>query len=195
MGLHVLIAEPREITRTGLRTIFSGNALVDRVYEAATSEDLQKYLETHSLDLLVIHQSLVTDIETLPRGHFVLLASQPDKGMFLAALDYGACGYLLENASVDLVRKMLDLIDEAFVVDMALTSWIRECIQGDTLPSAADEILTPREQEIFNLVHKGLTNRAIAQQLYISESTVKTHVGHIRRKLHITRLPAKELPL
>ncbi len=125
----------------------------------------------------------------------MLLASQPDKGMFLAALDYGACGYLLENASVDLVRKMLDLIDEAFVVDMALTSWIRERIQGDALPSAADEILTPREQEIFNLVHKGLTNRAIAQQLHISESTVKTHVGHIRRKLHITRLPARELPL
>ncbi len=44
----------------------------------------------------------------------MLLASQPDKGMFLAALDYGACGYLLENASVDLVRKMLDLNDEAF---------------------------------------------------------------------------------
>lgn len=54
MGLHVLIAEPREITRTELRTIFSDNALVDRVYEAATSEDLQKYLETHSLDLPVM---------------------------------------------------------------------------------------------------------------------------------------------
>jgi DNA-binding NarL/FixJ family response regulator len=54
MGLHVLIVEPREITRTGLRTFFADNALVDCVYEAATSEDLQKYLETHSLDLPVM---------------------------------------------------------------------------------------------------------------------------------------------
>lgn len=191
MGLHVLIAEPHGILRMGLRTIFADNPLVEQVYEAATSEELQKHLTSYFLDLVVIHPSLITDIKLLPRGHFVLLAPVPDRNMFLAALDYGACGYLLENAPADLMQKTLGLVDEGFVVDMALTSWIRGCIQDNTLLSASDEVLTAREEEIFHLVHEGLTNRAIAQQLHISESTVKTHIGHIRRKLHITRLPTK----
>lgn len=191
MGLHVLIAEPRGILRMGLRAIFAENPLVEQVYEAATSEELQKYLTSYSPDLVVIHQSLITDLKILPRGHFVLLAPAPDKTMFLAALDYGACGYLLENAPVDLVQKTLGLVEEGFVVDMALNSWIRGCIQSDASLSASGEVLTAREQEIFDLARKGLTNRVIARHLHISESTVKTHIGHIRRKLHLTRLSTR----
>jgi DNA-binding NarL/FixJ family response regulator len=191
MGLRVLIAEPRGILRMGLRTLFAENPQVEQVYEAATSEELQHYLTSYSLDLVVIHQALLTDLKVLPRGHFVLLAPVPDKSMFLAALDYGACGYLLENAPVDLVQKTLGLVEEGFVVDMALTAWIRGYIQGEAGLSTGDEVLTAREQEIFDLAHKGLTNRVIARQLHISESTVKTHMGHIRRKLHLTRLSTR----
>src|SRR2546421_6296565 len=110
MGLHVLIAEPRGILRMGLRTIFADNPLVEQVYEATTSEELQKHLTSYFLDLVIIHQSLITDIKILPRGHFVLLASVPDRNMFLAALDYGACGYLLENTPADLMQKTLGLV-------------------------------------------------------------------------------------
>jgi DNA-binding NarL/FixJ family response regulator len=71
-----------------------------------------------------------------------------------------------------------------------------EHISGDILPAVSSEILTTREQEIFDLLlNGGLTNRAIGEKLCISEATVKTHLAHIFRKLNIKRRPMKIVPL
>jgi DNA-binding NarL/FixJ family response regulator len=73
---HVLIAESREALRKGLCAIFAQEPDGAQVTEVATSEDLKDQLECHAFDLVVIRQSLVTDITVLPRGDFVLLVSK-----------------------------------------------------------------------------------------------------------------------
>ncbi len=67
MAQKVLIAEPRDLIRTGVRTIFEKDNRVSDIYEATSSEDLQQNL-SRSLDLIVIHQSLVSNITSLPLG-------------------------------------------------------------------------------------------------------------------------------
>ena len=78
MELHLLIAEPRQAQRELLRTIYSASPLVSHIDEAATREELCDTLEHTSPDFVVVHQSLITDISLLPRGHFVILATNLD---------------------------------------------------------------------------------------------------------------------
>lgn len=192
MRKHVLIAAACCAFRRGLRAIFLDDPNVAHVYEAATSEELKTQLASNPVDLIVIHQALVTDMRTLPRGHFIILAAEPDKAMLLAAHASSACGYLSENASAELLRTTLYLTEKDFLLDPAFASWILDYLDGSTLPSGTHEKLTLREEEIFALLRSGLTNRSIATQLSIAQSTVKSHVVHIFRKLGIQRRPMKE---
>ncbi len=194
MGKDILIAEARAIFRTGLRMIFADDPLVQTIDEVSTIEEVKKYLTSNTPDLIVAHQSLVTDLTTLARGHFIILATEPDKNMLLKAYSCGARGYLLENASPHLFRLALHTTEKMFLLDPTITPWLLKSISGDILPSSNNELLTTREMEIFNLlVNSDLTNRAIGERLCISEATVKTHVVHIFRKLNIKRRPAKML--
>src|SRR5258708_37914293 len=141
MEQSVLIAESREILRAGLRAIFTNDPFVSSIYEATTSEELKKRLVSCLPDLVVVHQSLVTDIMQLPRGRFVILATEPDKNMLLAACAYGARGYFLENASAELLRMSLWLTDKMFLLDPILTQWLLDCISCEILTSSSSEIL------------------------------------------------------
>ncbi|MGZ3610202.1 MAG: response regulator transcription factor [Ktedonobacteraceae bacterium] len=192
MAHSILIAEAREILRVGLRAIVVHDPLIDNIYEASTSEQLLNQLSIHTPDLVVIHQSLITDIMLLPRGRFIILADQPDKNILLAACALGARGYFLENVSAELLHMAMRLSGRMFLLDPILTPWLFDCISGDILPTTTSKILTTREKEIFNLLlNSSLTNRAIGERLCISEATVKTHLAHIFRKLNIKRRPMK----
>src|SRR5579884_2903094 len=152
----VLIVEARAILRTGLLNIFREDPSVSSVDEIVTSEELNIRVKSQSLDLVVIHQSLLTDMQSLPRGHFVVLTAEPDKNILLAAHTFGALGYLSENTSPELLRMTLRLAEGDFLLDPAFTSWVLNYVNGDTLPSGNPEVLTAREQEIFALLRSGL---------------------------------------
>lgn len=96
MGKKILIVEPRNLVRKGLHAIFEEDDRVSNVYEATTLEELKKQLLACLPDLLVIHQSLVTDIKQLPRDKFVLLIDEVDINMLLAAYKHQARGCLSE---------------------------------------------------------------------------------------------------
>lgn len=190
---QVLIAEPREVLRKGLCAIFAQEPGGAQATEVATSEDLKYQLEQQAFDLVVVHQSLVTDLMILPRGNLVLLATEPDADMLLAARLHGARAYLLENASGALLRQTLHLTRGTFLTDPAVSRWIAEYLTHHLLLSISDETLTAREQAILHLLWRGLSNREMAQQLGLSESTVKTHVKHIYEKLRLNRCQVKIL--
>ncbi len=84
MKLSVLIAEPSDILRIGLRTILAADEHVTTLLEASSTEALQKYLRNGSIDLVIVNQSLVSDITILPANHFVLLTSEFDIATFLS---------------------------------------------------------------------------------------------------------------
>ena len=156
---------------------------------------MMQQLTFHAPDMVVIHQSLVTDISILPRDHFVILTDKPDLHILRDALAHGIRSYLLESTSADLLLMAVFLAKPMFFLDPALALWLSERLSGESLPLVDDIMLTPREREVFHLLHDGLEDKEIAEQLCISHATVRTHVASILRKLHVRRQQLKRLPL
>lgn len=183
MEWHILLAESRNVYRTGLRTIFSCDPHVASIIEVTTSEDLTNKLASDSVDFVVVHQSLITDICLLPKNRFLILATDPIICMFLSACAHGACGYFLEDASENLLRMSLHLPPGKCLLDPTLTSWLQPYIVSDVASPLDLSILTPREREVFALYESGLSNSEIAARLSNTKATVKKHRENISRKL------------
>lgn len=185
MEVHILIAAQRAILRAGLRAIFSSDQRIAEIHEVASTEELIRYLENYIPDLVIIHQMLITDLDILPRDHFIIITGKPDKNIFLAALKHGGRGYLLEDTSAEALLMASTLSAETFIFDRALTPWIIEHLSGDFRLPLRNEVLTAREQEVLDLRNRSFSNLAIAEKLNISENTVKSHLLHISRKQRI----------
>jgi len=202
MGLHIVIAEERNRVRMSLCTLLSSVPVIDTVYEAKTCNEVEKRLATYSIDLILIQQSLIADITLLPQGRFVILAEELDAQMLLAAGRYNACGYVLsENASEALLKIVLRLAEKEGIKAMLLDSTLIPLLCNPTIatstPTTDITMLTKREREVLYLLHDGLENLNVAQQLCISEATVRTHVARIYAKLRVTRhkIPLLSLPV
>lgn len=124
--------------------------------------------------------------EALPEVAVVVLTTFADDDSVLAALGAGARGYLTkESGREDIARAVraaaagqgvLDAeVQRRLISAAARSSQVNE-------PAAAPVELTPREQEVLRLIAAGLSNRAIASQLFVSEATVKTHINNLFAK-------------
>lgn len=183
MGMLILLAIPQNTLRLELKATYSKLTSNCNIREAATSQDFDNLLLICPWDLAVVHQSLITDITKLPKDHFVVITNTPDSGVFLASLAHGSRGYLLEESVTNnhLLMAAL-LIQGALFIDSELSKWLSNCIEL-AQRAGFHELLTPREQEIFNMTGLGFTSKMIAERLCISMSTVKKHREHIAHKL------------
>jgi DNA-binding NarL/FixJ family response regulator len=184
MELHLLIADSHEAQREHVCTVFSTSLLVTRIDTVTTSEELYQKLTNNPAYFVVVHQSLITDMSLLPNGHFIILASQPDRNIVKAAREHGIRGYFLEHPLPleGLLLAALTLHGKCWLLDLALSSWAFDNETSDELPPVAT-LLTDREQEVFALWNENLPCYAIAEQMGISEKTVKKHLENIRKKL------------
>ncbi len=173
MELHLLIAVPRQAQRELLQIIYSASPLVISIDVATTSEELRYKLEHMPPDFVVVHQSLITDILLLPRGHFVILATELDETMLLAAYQHGG-GYFPDNP---LPTAMLLAALNPTGVAWVLASLAR----AESLD--VKKVLTAREQTILALWNEGLSSSAIGKRLVITNGTVKNELANIRKKL------------
>lgn len=122
----------------------------------------------------------------------VLVVSTFDEDDYIAhAIKAGAKGYLLKDMPVEELAQAIRLVYRGY---SQMGPGLMEKMLDGVLDSSATETeldrpeleeLTPREIEVLNLVGTGCTNREIAQQLYIAEGTVKTHVTHILNRLNL----------
>ena len=199
MGLHILLADPREYHRRGLRTLFSALPIVDCIYEVATVRELKNYLVSHAVDLVVIHQSLISDSSVLPRDHFVIMAEELDKDLLRIAREQGARGYLLENPSLEFLRVVLRIAEreggKGFFLDPAITLELLDYISRDGPTSVDLSKLTPAERKVLYLMHDGLNYSEIAEQLSVTTGTVRSHVHNMSGKLGISRQQMMRLTL
>ena len=182
MKQNVLIAEPCEVLRIGLRTIFQGDERVSNVYEVSTFEGLRSRLHTATLDMIIVNQSLLKEIAILAKGNFVILAEELDLAVMKAAYKYGVRGYLSENSSSELLQLLLSPTRDFFLLDPTLAHPILEVLFEHKYPFVKDELLTRREREIVSLLREGVDRRSIAKRLQIAETTLKTHIKNIAQK-------------
>lgn len=125
-------------------------------------------------------------MESLPEARILVLTSFADDEDVFPAINAGALGYLLKDSTP---QELLNAIRDVYVGRLSLDpkvaqKVIQELRQPARLP-LTEEPLTQREVEILKLVAAGLANQEIADQLVVSERTVRAHVSNILAKLHL----------
>ncbi len=191
----VLVVDDAELFREALSAAFAqeGFEVVGVAAEAMTAIDLTREFEPDivMLDLLMPGMSgleiVGTIIKISPKTRVVLLTASESAEDLLAAVKAGVSGYLTKDTPLPrLVAAMNDVLDGGAAVSPAmggkLFSALRDLLRHHGTASRRPE-LTGRELEILTLVGEGKTSREIAEQLYISENTVRNHVRNILDKL------------
>lgn len=192
---RVLLVDDQELVRSGLRRILRPRDGFEIVAECADGADVPGAVGTHDIDVVVMDLRMkgVDGIEATRRlsesgGPPVLvLTTFDDDQMLSGALRAGANGFILKDSSAeDLVAAVRAVADGSSWLDPAVTARVLTRFRAapDVLVGGAHEtLLTVREQEVLHAIGSGLTNAEIAATLFISELTVKSHIGRIFVKL------------
>jgi DNA-binding NarL/FixJ family response regulator len=119
-----------------------------------------------------------------PRVHVLICTVHEDDEKIFNALRAGATGYLLKRAPLDqLVEGIHQALEGGSPISPAIA---RRVVNSFQEPQATGvDQLTPREREVLDLLSNGMRVKAIADRLFVSESTVRTHVHHIYEKLQV----------
>ena len=192
----VVIVDDAELFREALRAAFSQEGFEVKAVagDAMRGIDITREHQPDlvMLDLLMPGMSglevVGTIIKASPRTKVVLLTSSESAEDLLAAVKAGASGYLTKDTPLPrLVDAMHEVIDGGAAVSPAmggkLFTALRALLRHSGTLSARVPELTGRELEILGLVGSGKTSREIAEELFISENTVRNHVRNVLDKL------------
>lgn len=191
--VRVLIADDHAVVRQGLRTFLALHDDLEVVGEAGDGEETLRQVEALLPDVVVIDLVMpkVDGIEAIrrirdvtPSTRVLVLTSFLDDEKLFPAVKAGAAGYLLKDvepsALADAIRSVAR--GEA-LLHPAVAGRVMDELAGRR--PAPVEQLTERELDVLRLLARGLSNKAIALELGVSEKTVKTHVSNILAKLHL----------
>lgn len=195
-NIRILIADDHAIVREGLRTLISSEPGMELVGEAANgNEAVQKALAVNPdvilMDLVMPVKNGLEAIKEIKESgcmaRILVLTSFAEDDKVFPAVKAGALGYLLKDTQPD---ELLDAIRKVYSGSPSLDSSVElKLLREFREPPrevVVEEPLTEREIEILRLVARGLTNQQIADELFLSEWTVRTHVSDILSKLHLS---------
>lgn len=125
--------------------------------------------------------------EKYPLIKVIILSVSDDVGDLFTAIQYGAQGYLLKNMDPDdWIKYLRSIVEGSDDTTRGLASkLLYQFRERDLQNTPITNTLTPREKEILLLVSKGLTNKQLAEQLFIAENTVKNHIKNLLEKLNL----------
>lgn len=194
---RVVVADRNVITRVGIRSILERNAGMAVVAEATTYEAALDAVDEHGPDVLLIDLDLGDDttrglklceeiVERFANTKILVLAQTLSEMIVIEALRRGANGYLVKDEvkADELGKGVRAVQDGETVLGKGVGSMVARGL-GSLRGSA--ERLTDRELDVIRLVAKGLSNKQIAHEIFLSESTVKFHLQNASKKLNAHR--------
>jgi DNA-binding NarL/FixJ family response regulator len=195
----VLLVDDDDLMRAGLKAVLSSDATIEVVGEAGDGRAAISEARVRRPDVVLMDVRM-PDLDGISATREVLALSPAIKVGILTtfeqddyifgALSAGASGFLLKRTKPEeLIAAIHTLAAGDSLLSPSVTRRVVERMAGQPLadPSARERLeeLTPREREVLVLIARGLSNREIAREFVIEESTVKTHVKRILVKLHL----------
>ncbi|MFE3454191.1 response regulator transcription factor [Nonomuraea sp. NPDC059194] len=187
--IRIILVDDHPVVRSGIRAMLAGQPDFELIGEAATGEEGVALARTLAPDVVLmdlqlgpgIHGSEATrQIVALNGPRVLVLTTFDTDADIVAAVEAGATGYLLKDAPSDDLHAA---VRSAAAGASALAPRVASRLLGRV--SAPDAALSPRELEVLGHVAAGLSNRQISKAMFLSETTVKTHLAHIYTKLGV----------
>ncbi len=191
--IRVLIADDHPLMRQALRTAIEDESDMQVVGEANNGSAAVTLFHKLRPDVAVMDllmpecsglQAMMQIRQTHPDAHLLALTSSNDAAMLTAAVEAGALGYLVKDATR---AEILQAIRQVSCGNAFFSAHAASQLAQLVLPHKANgiETLTARERDVLMCIGQGASNKQIAEQLALTESTVRTHVQHILEKLNL----------
>lgn len=203
--LRIMLVDDHPIVRSGLRLLVESEPEMRVVGEAGTFAEALAVVVSSQPDVVLLDLDLggedgldlLPELKTAaPRARVLVLTAITDPETHSRVVRLGALGLVMKGAPADVLLKAIRKVHEG-------EAWFDRALLGralfetapppDAAPADSDAgriaSLTKRELEVINLVGKGLRNRVIAEQLFITEATVRHHMGSLYEKLGVADRP------
>lgn len=193
--IRVIIADDHELVRLALRTLLEGEDGIEVIAEAPDGETVLELMKTTAVDVLLLDLRMpgIGGVETCrrvrqidPELPILVLTSFDDEEEMFGVLAAGASGYILKDTRPEQLAQAVRTVAEGqSVFDSGIAARViagKTAVHNEPDP-ALMSILSERELQVLKLMAKGLSNKEIGRALWIGETTVKTHVSRILRKM------------
>ena len=194
--INVVIVEDIENIRNGLKYLISGTPDFSCTGDFDSCEDLLGQIDSLSVDVILMDIDLngmsgidgIKKIKSIrPEIDILMLTVYDDNEKIFEALCAGACGYLTKQSSPSkIIEAILEVRDGGSPMSASIARKVVTIFQKqNTIPKSDTEELTHREKDVLSGLIDGKSYQAIADQLFVSLSTVRFHIKNIYQKLHV----------
>ncbi len=197
MAIRVFLLDDHEIVRRGLRELLEAEGDIEVVGEAGTAEEAVGRIPATRPDVAVLDVRLpdgsgvevCRDVRSVrPELACIMLTSYADDEALFEAIMAGASGYVLKQVrGSELVDAIRHVAAGDSLLDPALTSKVLERLRKGADEDERLRGLTDQERKILGHLADGLTNRQIADEMFLAEKTVKNYVSNLLSKMGMSR--------
>jgi two-component system nitrate/nitrite response regulator NarL len=198
MSIRILLVDDHSLFRSGIRLLLQRNPEFEIVGEAADGLEGVKRAKQLKPDVVLMDlnmaglsglEAMQLIVEDLPDTAVLMLTVSEEAEDLSTALKNGARGYLLKNIEADYLTQSIKraAAGEPVIAESMTAKLVMQFRAGNNLNTTPErEKLTPRERETMVCLARGESNKEIARNLDVAESTVKIHVQNILKKLNLT---------
>jgi DNA-binding NarL/FixJ family response regulator len=195
--IRVFLIDDHELVRRGLKGLLEAEADIDVVGEAGTSESAMDRMKTLQPDVALLDVrlpdgdgvSLCREIRSvLPGTACLMLTAYSDDKALMGAIMAGAAGYVMKQTSgSELVGAVRTVAAGQSTLDAHTAQRVMQRLRERTSGPDPVSVLSGQEKRVLDLISEGLTNRQIAEQMFLSEKTAKNYVSSLLGKLGMQR--------
>lgn len=197
-AIRVALLDDHTLFRDGLRRLLDTEPDIDMVAEAKNGDEIVPLIEREQPDVLLLDLNLQHEngldllprlLEQFPELKVLVLTASINQEDRVNSIKLGARGVVLKYAAAEnLIKSIRKVAEGEMWVDHETTKKLFEELADKRGPRTESplDLLTEREREVTALVGEGMRNKEIADRLFISERTVKTHISNIFQKLDLS---------